>query len=224
MALYMYGDNHGHLGRMAQALDRASIADSVIVQLGDLGFTHDLIALNAMLAQRNVLMYALRGNHDRPYWFDGTVSMSHLKLVPDYSVLETEGLRILMVGGAVSVDRSYRNANFDYWPDEAPVWDEVKARAAFDSGIDIIASHSAPHSAPPYINKGAGWSEVDATVPLDCIAERGVYQQLFDMAAQYERPRRWYYGHFHDSLSGAMHGRIFRCLGIDEVAPIWQPT
>jgi UDP-2,3-diacylglucosamine pyrophosphatase LpxH len=80
-------------------------------QLFSIGFTTPendmriLEDLNEQLKKKNITMYAIRGNHDNPAFFKGDHILSNLKLLPDYTVLDLEGKKILLVGGAVSVDR-----------------------------------------------------------------------------------------------------------------------
>ena len=70
--------------------------NSVIVVAGDCGFGfnkpqyyHDLFhKYNELFAEVNTTVLFVRGNHDDPTYFDGSViNYSHIKAIPDYSVI-----------------------------------------------------------------------------------------------------------------------------------------
>lgn len=219
--IFIYGDNHGMRSRMAEMLDRYNIRDATVLQIGDLGFAHDLDALATMLRERNIVMHALRGNHDNPAWFDGSRVWDNLVLHADYDIVEVEGVRFLLVGGAISVDRCHREEGETYWPDEAPVWRPELAALAMLQNPHVICTHSAPFEAPPFGNKGTDWARWDGRVVNDCHNERLVLSQLFSLAAQTPSVQRWYYGHFHESMTIEAGDMRFLCVGIDEIVRVY---
>src|SRR5438128_1744252 len=124
--LLFVGDVHGRFSDLRQLLERHSIREAAIVQVGDLGVGFqqveedraELGKLDSYLGGRDCTLYAIRGNHDNPSYFEGDEDdgpsalvragpepMRHVHLLPDYSVLELEGYKLLLAGGAVSVDR-----------------------------------------------------------------------------------------------------------------------
>jgi hypothetical protein len=123
------GDVHGRWEDLASLLARHDLRDETIVQVGDFGVGFDqparelerLDALDAVLAERGLMLYAIRGNHDDPAPFaDGRHDRSRLRLVADYTTLTIEGRRVLGIGGATSIDRAPRRwQGLGWWPEEA---------------------------------------------------------------------------------------------------------
>ena len=114
--ILLLGDIHGNFEYVKYLIKNHQISDCTIIQVGDfgVGFTHEsnqievLMHLNKFLKLKNITMYALRGNHDDPKYFLGNHMYSNLKLVEDYFTLEIDGHKILLIGGAISIDRNQR--------------------------------------------------------------------------------------------------------------------
>lgn len=197
--------------------------NSVIVVAGDCGFGfnkpqyyHDLFhKYNELFAEVNTTVLFVRGNHDDPTYFDGSViNYSHIKAIPDYSVILTKNLTTLCVGGATSVDRFWRKQKEIeinkyktstkkklYWDDEAVVYDEEKLMEILNNGIQInsVITHTAPSFAKPNDKDSAlGWFKYDNKLKNDLIKERKCLDDLHDFLLQHEQKLLfWVYGHFH---------------------------
>lgn len=197
--------------------------NSVIVVAGDCGFGfnkpqyyHDLFhKYNELFAEVNTTVLFVRGNHDDPTYFDGSViNYSHIKAIPDYSVILTKNLTTLCVGGATSVDRFWRKQKEVeinkyktstkkklYWDDEAVVYDEEKLMEILNNGIQInsVITHTAPSFAKPNDKDSAlGWFKYDNKLKNDLIKERKCLDDLHDFLLQHEQKLLfWVYGHFH---------------------------
>ncbi len=161
----------------------------------------------------------VRGNHDNPAYFDGQqVNYKRWKAVPDYSVLKACGHTILCVGGAISVDRTYRLSEMYgmtviieedrrlevayYWPDEKPVYDEEKLDAIDKvCAVDVVVSHTAPSFYELISRQGIqNWLTKDEDLLQDIKAERKVMDSIQAYLYAHSHPvERWYYGHFHQS-------------------------
>lgn len=197
--------------------------NSVIVVAGDCGFGfnkpqyyHDLFhKYNELFAEVNTTVLFVRGNHDDPTYFDGSViNYSHIKAIPDYSIILTKNLTTLCVGGATSVDRFWRKQKEIeinkyktntkkklYWDDEAVVYDEEKLMEILNNGIQInsVITHTAPSFAKPNDKDSAlGWFKYDNNLKNDLIKERKCLDNLHDFLLQHEQKLLfWVYGHFH---------------------------
>ena len=99
------------------------MADTLIIVAGDCGFGlgqqgyyENVYHRNReRLSKSNNWIVFVRGNHDNPAYFnDVPIKHSHWMTVPDYSVVRACGHHILCVGGAISVDRSYRISDLHY--------------------------------------------------------------------------------------------------------------
>ena len=91
--------------------------NTLLIVAGDCGFGFHEIGYYKEVVRRhrkrlndsNNWIVFLRGNHDNPAYFDGkTINHKRFIAVPDYSIIQTDGLTILCVGGAISIDRQYR--------------------------------------------------------------------------------------------------------------------
>jgi len=215
------GDIHGAFDWLRYEIKRLNLSDCIIIQVGDFGIgfhseSHDsnqLNFLNQFLVERNINLYAIRGNHDNPAYFNGNLNphLSNLILVPDYTVLELGGYKILFVGGATSIDRYDRiknNAKYkiekkekcEYWEDEVFVLDEEKLSSM--KGIDVVITHFSPdYCKPDNRNGSGGWPQIiryfgfptidpynhkeiparDPNLILDLKIERNLMTQMFQI-------------------------------------------
>ena len=78
MRLMYLGDIHGNFNIISQYVTRFDIRDAYIIQVGDFGVgfktlvkeKRQLDDINTALIKRNVIVYAIRGNHDQPSYFE----------------------------------------------------------------------------------------------------------------------------------------------------------
>lgn len=238
------GDIHGNFPVINRHIKNFDIKDCVIIQVGDFGVgfsslekeRRSLEMTNSQLEKRNIILYAIRGNHDyKPYFDNDPFGFSNIKLIPDYTVLNINDKNILCVGGAVSVDRTWRynfhqrNGIFDredegqtWWPDEVFTLDIDKLSNLKD--IDIVVTHTSPSYCPidntygfgPFVNdiiKNSG----DTELPGDLMFERMEMNNLFLILKENgNEVKNHYYGHFHRSDDITMNGTKHRLLNIDE--------
>jgi 3-oxoacid CoA-transferase subunit A len=211
--IYITGDIHGEVFRIAEAVARFNIdSEDVIVLLGDVGMNyygnkrgdrHRKKRLNKL----GVPMFCIHGNHEmRPgtipsyhevEWHGGAVYVEddhpNLLFAKDGEVYDLNGQKTIVIGGAYSVDKWYRlQCDLNWFPDEQPS-EEIKAKVEqklHELGwrVDAVLTHTCPER---YIPREAFLSGVDqATVDssteqwLDTIAERLDY-------------RAWFCGHWH---------------------------
>lgn len=211
--IYITGDIHGEVFRIAEAVARFNIgSEDIIVLLGDVGMNyygnkcgdrHRKKRLNKL----GVPMFCIHGNHEmRPgtipsyhevEWHGGAVYVEddhpNLLFAKDGEVYDLNGQKTIVIGGAYSVDKWYRlQCDLNWFPDEQPS-EEIKAKVEqklHELGwrVDAVLTHTCPEQ---YIPREAFLSGVDqATVDssteqwLDTIAERLDY-------------RAWFCGHWH---------------------------
>ena len=188
--------------------------------------------LNDFLNEREIQLYVIRGNHDNPKFFDGHL-MNHfdnIHLLPDYTVINVDGVNILGVGGAVSVDRRPRmREQLEYarvgrevelhWHDEVFVLDEEKLKT-FEN-IDIVVTHTAPDFCKPDNKFGFGYlveqfAQDDPKLYDDLREERTLLTKMCDIIKEKNKPDYWFYGHFHNNWKANIDGINYRLLGINE--------
>jgi len=216
----------------------AIYANSLFIIAGDCGlgfnkpkYYEDLFdKFNKVLSYNNSYIIMVRGNHDDPAYFDGErVNLSNIKAVPDYSVISAGGKNILCVGGAISLDRTWRikqeqrinrfsttKKKTIYWKDEAPVYNqEALDDITKNIKIDYVVSHTAPSFVSPENHAGLDdWSVDDSTLVSDVKEERRVLDKVFETLRDCDmRPKYWAYGHFDYCFIEKRSDTLFRGLG-----------
>ncbi len=237
------GDIHRKFKKLEENIIYFKITDTNIIQVGDLGaglfwneiegdYTAEKLEdLNNFLLNRNIHLYGIRGNHDDPNYFKGTYNFSNLHLLPDYTVLELEGKRILFVGGAISIDREKsikedrirrekhpNTASPSWWKDEIFVLEKDKVKDL--TGIDIVVTHCAPNFVEPF---GVDSPTTHLYFPKDpklrqeLITERNEIAKLYSILQENKNNiKYWFYGHFHFSSKMYYDSTLFHLLDIDE--------
>lgn len=237
--VYLLGDIHGDLAKFARLVNKYKLRDFVVVQVGDFGISIDawstqtdekflksLEHYNKMFKARGIEFYAIRGNHDVPERFDGRFTLSNIKLVPDYTVLELNGKNWLLVGGAVSVDRIDRinkGGTGKWWfPDERfQLRTDLLPRLP---KIDVVVTHGAPEALCSLELVGLGdflntyVQDGDYALRTDVWHEQKLVQELYDtLEFQGSELTHWYCGHYHKSVKDTFKHTRFRCMAIDEL-------
>lgn len=243
--ILMLGDIHGNFEYLKILIKDKKISNCDIIQVGDfgVGFTSEgnerdkLNSLNKFLRLKNIMMYAIRGNHDDPSYFNGNYLLSNLHLIPDYTILDLTDnkleidveYKILCIGGAVSIDRKprllenmsnarYGNTNKSYWYDEKVVFDEEKLNQI--TGINVVVTHTAPEWCVPDNRNGVGglverFAENDEPLKGELKEERELMSKMFNILQRNNNITDHFYGHYHrsDITYGACTHRV---LAINE--------
>jgi len=231
-SLYFCGDVHGQFNTFANAIATKGIKNAIVVLCGDVGFgfykpayyTQMMFNLHERLVENNVHVIALRGNHDDPHYFTTHLSTIAPELhnefpnfifVEDYDVVFTKFGNILCIGGGLSIDRTNRTLNKDYWENEGvkPLSKTIYDRL-YKYNIHIVAAHTAPIQVGPY-GLGSvveGWAKHDKYVKVDAIDERTLVDKICNQLVDQWVISDWYYGHFHDSFFTHSNGAYFHGL------------
>jgi len=233
--MIIIGDIHAQWRKLARQLGYKGIKDTNLIGVGDfgVGFKHDgrsveesrrweehlLGQLGASLDASRCTLHLLRGNHDDPAYFNGGRGVEgRIIYHPDYTVLTLEHLHVLLVGGAVSIDRSVRVPGETWWAGERARYDEDALERALEGleRLDVVATHSAPGFAfPPDKLAGdlAGWLARDPALADDMREERGIFDRIHaKLLERGLRPACWFYGHFHRTNRQLIDGTHFICL------------
>ena len=123
-----------------------------------------------------------------------------VRWAPRGTVIELAGLRILMCGGAPSIDRELRVQGQSWWPEEA-ITDEDVARSCAVGPVDVLVTHDASELvAIPGI--------VDHWAPGEASRHR------VERIRSATRPRWAFSGHYHKRLSAL--------VGDDQSQTCWE--
>lgn len=227
--LVFVGDIHGEFVELIEKLAGTGIEKSSCIQVGDFGLgfksqeteSAELENINTVLAASENMLYVIRGNHDNPNYFNNTSNYSNIQFLPDYSLLTIEGLTILLVGGAISIDRKVRVLNQNYWENEGFNYNYSlleKAIEGFDH-IDIVVTHEAPTEFhPTELGKlvVSYWIR-DRELINDVKKERAKLSLLLNsLIGKKLKPKFWYYGHYHTSFLDSFEGIKYRIMAINE--------
>lgn len=216
-SIYIIGDHHGNYNRVFYKLYKHSIKDCILIHVGDGGEgfksreqeLKTFNILNAEFESLGIEYMSIRGNHSDPAYFDGSINLSHFKLLPDYTRQVINGEEFLFVGGAISIDRIFRIPNQSYWYDEPFV---LKPELA--GKCDVLITHSAPIWLGDYTKDGIAWRcETDKDLWDDCVKERIAIDELTKLC----KPTTLYCGHFHESHFCDMRDCYGRILAIEEI-------
>lgn len=229
--IYITGDTHREFYRLH---DIEKNKDNMLIILGDAGINYYLDERDKMLKEQlnsyNIKLFCVQGNHEeRPEnistykevdMFGGKVFIEeeypNLIFAKNGELYEIDNKKVLLIGGAYSVDKNYRIIYGHPWfKDEQLSKEEMNNILNKYKGqhIDIVLSHTCPLKYEPteVFMKGINQSDVDKSMEkfLDKVEESIDYD-------------KWYCAHYHTekqiSKLEFMFGRI-KVFDKDEFYP-----
>lgn len=224
--LYFVGDIHGNLELIKYYINSYHIKNSAIFICGDVGMGFQpkweramIDYINKKLVLTNCFVIAVHGNHDNPLCFQDTELFKkngdqiNWLNVPDYSVINVANKNVLCVGGAISVDRTWRlEKGYGYWENEQIIY-----QPKVNEKVDIIVTHSAPTFCYPF-TKGdfvMEYAKNDSTLLEDMQIERETLTKVWEDYK--DTITHWYYGHYHQTNMQHIDNVWFKLLGIGEI-------
>ena len=229
--VYLCGDIHGDTAGLKATIEILDLRDCTIILLGDVGIFRyrdykRYRTLDSLCSDRNIMVYAIRGNHDNPGFFSEFVTdiserfwnkFTNFKPVHDHAKIKYKGKIGYVISGATSRDRCLRK-NFqrtyvdfnnlyrggDWWPKEA-----IKVMQADDA--DFILSHIGPLNSDMQIDIPGKFIEMDPYLESELKLE----QQLLHNMLNYMQPKRWYFGHYHVNKNYLINNTKCIILGIN---------
>lgn len=167
MRIAVAGDWHGDSRFAKRAIEYVSrMWVDAFFHVGDfglgLGGRSYLEQVSEALSAYQMKLVVTLGNHDdwdsaeqlmEPGKYVKLGKYTNILLAPRVGVVETAGVRVAHVSGAVSVDQGWRTAHVDWWPQEALTdADQVTAQSAADENdgkeIHLVVCHESPASVP----------------------------------------------------------------------------
>ena len=209
--IYITGDTHREFTKILfLVFQNKTTYDDVIIILGDAGINYynDNIdnQLKEQLSKVPITFFCIHGNHEkRPQTIntykekkfkDGIVyyedKYPNLLFAKDGEIYNFDNKKVLVIGGAYSIDKEIRIAKgYGWWKDEQPsekLKKEILEKIKDNKDIDIVLSHTCPYKYLPHeaFLDGIEQSKVDYGTEkfLDFIEENVNY-------------KKWYCGHFH---------------------------
>lgn len=212
----LIGDIHGFWDSLFSTVKRCGLKDCTLICVGDLGIgfaerqqNEPFRYLNQFFIDKNIDFLSIRGNHDDPSYWDGSINLSNFKLIPDNTLMELEGEKWFFVGGAISIDRRFRKEGISYWKDE-PLVCPSKFKQC-----DVLVMHTGPKWIGP-TDKGQVFQDYvndDFELADACNTERELANEIIKNC----KPKKFYCGHFHVSEFKTEMGCDARILDINEI-------
>lgn len=210
--VYITGDKHGDYTEIFEFCDKyQTTKKDIMIILGDSGINYYLNELDYKLKDKlkelPITLFCIHGNHEeRPENIKNykikTFKMgivyyeqeySNILFAKDGEVYNFDNKKVLVIGGAYSVDKDYRlMMGYNWYESEQPnetIKQEVKNKLKeYNNKIDTILSHTCPFKYIPYeaFISGIDQSKVDNSTEkyLDEIENNTIYES-------------WYCGHYH---------------------------
>lgn len=241
-SVFITGDTHGAVSsRVGQLLEKHPELvpeQTALIILGDAGLNYYLNKTDRVhqyeVEQHGVYVYCVHGNHEeRPknvygmelihdefvngaVWIDKT--LPHVRYFADWGIYTIMGKRTLVIGGAYSVDKTYRlQRNFKWFESEQLTDYEMKACSYSTDGrnFDLVLSHTCPLSFQPtdmFLNF-IDQSTVDNTM-----------EKWMEELKNKIRWGIWLYGHYHADRIEAPHVEQFfmEIENLDDILARWE--
>lgn len=249
-SIVISGDIHGDFNLLVNKMCvQYRMENTLLIVAGDCGFGFEnkgyyenIVKRNArrMNIANNWILF-VRGNHDNPAYFDGkTFKHKRFMAIPDYSIVKACGHTLLCIGGAISIDRSYRMNAWEqiqnnrhqpgpdtgkdiydpnyYWPNEKPVFNsELLGKIMSEQTIDTVITHTSPSFCELQNKNGLSeWSRDDTQLVADVRQERQTMDAIYYLLKERRTITHWCYGHFHQSWHSDIEGILFKMLDIME--------
>lgn len=203
------GDCHGQFSRFKH-LDKTP--NTAVIILGDVGLNYhlnenDYAAKKGLCKKYPFTFYCVRGNHEErpgkipgmklvqdenvggPVWMEE--EFPRIRYFCDWGFYTIDGLSVLVIGGAYSVDKPYRvTQGWKWFKDEQLAQYEMAAcmRNVEGREIDLVLSHTCPLSLQPtdLFLRGLDQSTVDNSMEI----------WMEQLAHKFEW-KLWLFGHYH---------------------------
>jgi predicted phosphodiesterase len=208
MKIGLLGDTHGATTWTEKALRTfAERGITQVYQVGDFGFDRKAVferKIAKLAEELGILLTVIPGNHEdydyinsRKVEEDGwAYSMYGVRIAPRGHRWELEGRTFVALGGAPSVDRSYRLSlpkKFQFWWAEEAITDEDVKRTADGGHAEVMLAHDAPSVGPimnMVIQNPHGFLKSDTDYAT-------VGRLKMDDAVAAVKPKVFVHGHYH---------------------------
>ena len=204
--IYALGDSHGSLMNIVNASDAEGLTENdLLIQLGDFGFfwrTEDKTS-TSYLKNTDYTFAFIRGNHDNKGLIESNCTFidkwggkvgqigANGKCIYYLSagICVIDGLKVLVIPGASSIDKAYRTEGRSWWADETLSGDEQNKifadLAKHNWKVDVVLAHTLPAR---YKDAFLPGPKADFTDPVEQFMDAIVEDIQFD---------RWIFGHYH---------------------------
>lgn len=209
--IYITGDTHGDFNKILNFCNKYKTnKKDVMIVLGDAGINYYLDNYDYMLKEEllnyPITFFCIHGNHEeRPeniktyktkMFHDGIVyyeeKYPNILFAKDGEIYTLNTKKVLVIGGAYSIDKDYRlRMGYNWYESECPSIETKKItieKITKNNKVDIVLSHTCPFKYMPYETflKGVDQSKVDNDT-----------EKFLDEVESKLEYKKWYCGHFH---------------------------
>ena len=209
--IYITGDTHREFTKILfLSFQSKTTYDDVIIILGDVGVNYYNGEIDNQLKEQlskvPITFFCIHGNHEkRPQtintykekiYKDGIVyyedKYPNLLFAKDGEIYNFDNKKVLVIGGAYSIDKEIRIAKgYGWWKDEQPsekLKKEILEKIKDNKDIDIVLSHTCPYK---YLTHEAFLDGIEQS-KVDYGTEK-----FLDFIEENVNYKKWYCGHFH---------------------------
>jgi DNA repair exonuclease SbcCD nuclease subunit len=194
------------------------------IQVGDFGIGfndpeeeyNELVLLDTRLFETNSNLYVIRGNHDRPsFWESDSYKFNNIHFIKDDTIITIEGKTCYFAGGGISIDRTERIHGVSYWDNEKYVFNYVEDNFK-DKKIDILFTHDV-YTVLSNLNflestPVRNWKIRDQKLNEDLIEQQNQIKKLYECVLKTNSKLKWYHGHYHRSYTNYVNEQTICCL------------
>jgi len=222
--IMVMGDIHGSWGHVNILINKKYDEIASILQCGDFGYWpnfHDKTEITPLGHRYTFDNYGLK-NKDIPIYFCDGNHENHPALLKGDKILEDKNIHymkrgttltledgqvVLFMGGAKSIDKKFRLAGHDWFPEESITEKELYSLP--DVKVDIVISHTCPKKFNiTYDRIGFGDFKDENRDKLDYVLMK-------------YKPRLWAFGHFHKHQTGLAKGCQWTALDMAGSSGKW---
>ncbi len=209
--IYITGDKHADFNDVFSFCKTNNTSlDDILIILGDSGINYyndenDNVLKNN-LAKLPITLFSIHGNHEErceniktyktKIFHSGTIyyeeQYPNILFAKDGEIYDFNNKKVLVIGGAYSVDKYIRLARGYRWYESEQPSEEVKQKVLKlideNNNIDIILTHTCPYK---YIPIETFISGIDQ-LTVDSSTER-----FLDLVEEKLNYKIWYCGHYH---------------------------
>ena len=211
---YLCGDIHGDFRRLTKVLADNDVHDAAVIVLGDIGMFNkrSYRELSELFDTTNDY-YLIRGNHDNPEYWDRFCSTQNVTFVKDFSAIEFNGLRFIVLGGAISIDRIYRVCGSSWWIDEPLPYAGIQ-HTDFSSYNGVLAHAGLKPLNLPSNEAFQSLIKSTPNMERDLDKEKDVINKIIE---ENNNLKYWFHGHFHVDDIQEVKGCKCVALGIESL-------
>lgn len=239
--VYLVGDIHGDTSKLECLLQSYNLANLTLILLGDIGiFKYKdykrYLRFDQFCKNNNIMVYALRGNHDNPGFFKPKEFLSKIainfwnkftnfKPLCDFTIVEYNSSRGIVLGGGLSIDRcvrrsyiSNKNSNSLYSANDWWKGESFPNSSHIEDKFDFILSHTGPCPAKltPLNEFNCSFFKIDSSLKDDIQKE----MEEIKKARLHLNPKKWWYGHYHINDNFDCEGTHCCVVDINYLTPL----